>query len=331
MRFVIQGAGAVGSVVAARLHLAGRDVVAVARGDHYRQVHEHGLHFEDPEGNEVVPVPVVDDVKNLEIGEDDVVMLSVKSQHTAEALDALAATAPRATPVFCLQNGVDNERQVLRRFERVYGVSVMCPATLLSAGVAQAHSSPTTGILDVGRWPTGADPLAEAISGELTAASFSSRSLTDIARWKYAKLVFNLSNAVEAVLGPAHRRGPVTARAQAEAEACLDAARIDRVTADEEACRRGDLIRTLPTESGQRLGGSTWQSLQRRTGTAETDYLNGEIVLLGRLHGVATPVNALLQRLVKDMATRHVGPGTVTEDALLQQLAAAPAHVDQAP
>ena len=41
----------------------------------------------------------------------------------------------------------------------------------------------------------------------------------------------------------------------------------------------------------RRGGGSSWQSLARGTGTIETDYLNGEIVLLGRLHGVPTPVN----------------------------------------
>ena len=42
-------------------------------------------------------------------------------------------------------------------------------------------------------------------------------------------------------------------------------------------------------------GSSTWQSLQRGS-TLETDFLNGEIVLLGRLHGIPTPVNADIQR-----------------------------------
>ena len=45
--------------------------------------------------------------------------------------------------------------------------------------------------------------------------------------------------------------------------------------------------------------GSTRQSLVRGTGSAETDYLNGEIVLLGRLHGVPTPVNAAVRRAVR--------------------------------
>ena len=34
----------------------------------------------------------------------------------------------------------------------------------------------------------------------------------------------------------------------------------------------------------------------RGTGSIEAEFLNGEVVLLGALHGVATPVNALLQR-----------------------------------
>ncbi|MFV2115658.1 ketopantoate reductase C-terminal domain-containing protein [Micromonospora sp. LOL_025] len=36
-----------------------------------------------------------------------------------------------------------------------------------------------------------------------------------------------------------------------------------------------------------------------QAGHAETDHLNGEIVLLGRLHGVPTPVNAAVQLAVR--------------------------------
>ena len=45
---------------------------------------------------------------------------------------------------------------------------------------------------------------------------------------------------------------------------------------------------------GERHRSSTWQSLERKAGTTEVDYLNGEVVLLGRLHGVPTPVNTVL-------------------------------------
>ena len=65
-----------------------------------------------------------------------------------------------------------------------------------------------------------------------------------------------------------------------------------------------------PTASGEWRGGSSWQSLARGTGSIEAEFLNGEIVLLGALHGVPTPVNALLQRLALQAAVEGAGPGS---------------------
>ena len=44
------------------------------------------------------------------------------------------------------------------------------------------------------------------------------------------------------------------------------------------------------------VGGSTWQSLVKGASTLETDFFNGEILMLGRLHGVTTPTNEFLQQ-----------------------------------
>jgi 2-dehydropantoate 2-reductase len=52
----------------------------------------------------------------------------------------------------------------------------------------------------------------------------------------------------------------------------------------------GDLMRPREIAGHPRSGGSTWQSLARGL-PLETEHLNGEIVRLGRLHGVPTPVN----------------------------------------
>jgi 2-dehydropantoate 2-reductase len=69
-----------------------------------------------------------------------------------------------------------------------------------------------------------------------------------------------------------------------------------------------------------RRGGSSWQSLARGLGSVETDYLTGEIVLLGRLHGVPTPANELLQRLANEMAAERRRPGSVPERDVLARL-----------
>ena len=73
-----------------------------------------------------------------------------------------------------------------------------------------------------------------------------------------------------------------------------------------------------------RPGGSSWQSLARRAPTIEADYLNGEIGLLGRLHGIPTPVNDLLQQLANRAARAGQPPGSMTLEEL-EALVAAPA------
>jgi 2-dehydropantoate 2-reductase len=53
----------------------------------------------------------------------------------------------------------------------------------------------------------------------------------------------------------------------------------------------------------------------------EVGYLNGEIVLLGRLSGVPTPVNELLQRRVARAVRDGSSPGAVTVAQLLVEVA----------
>ncbi len=72
-----------------------------------------------------------------------------------------------------------------------------------------------------------------------------------------------------------------------------------------------------------RTGGSTTQSLARGTGSVETDWLNGEIVLLGRLHGVPTPANGYFAGLGARLAREGRAPGEVRLAELEAGLAAA--------
>ncbi len=69
-----------------------------------------------------------------------------------------------------------------------------------------------------------------------------------------------------------------------------------------------------------RGGGSSWQSLARRAGSIEADYLNGEIALLGRLHGVATPVNAALQEVANELARAGDPPESLSFAELLERI-----------
>ena len=153
-------------------------------------------------------------------------------------------------------------------------------------------------MIDVGRYPEGVDEVCAAVCAALSASKFLSRPTPDVMRLKYAKLLLNVGNAAQALCEPGERCDELTALAAAEGEAVLAAAGIEHV-ADEvtDISGRWTQLGVRDIDGRQRAGSSTWQSLARGTGAIETDYLNGEIVLEGRLHGVATPVNEALCRL----------------------------------
>ncbi len=319
VRCIVMGAGAVGGVVGGRLAQHGHDVLLVARGDHREAIARDGLLVRSPDDEVRVSVAVVGHPGEITWRDDDVVLLCVKGQDTRTALEALVG-APSDIAIACLQNGVDNERQVLRRTPNTYAVPVMLPATYLVPGEVDASSAPVTGILDVGRYPSGVDDRAAALSSAFAASSFSSVPDPAVMRFKWSKLLLNLGNALEAAVGPIGRGGDLYAEARAEAEAVLEAAGVDCASAEEEATRRGALISLRPIAGERRGGGSTWQSLARGTGSTEADLLNGEIVLLGRLLGIDTPVNQMLQRVANELARSGAAPGSLTEEDLRARL-----------
>jgi 2-dehydropantoate 2-reductase len=319
MRFLVYGAGAIGGLLGARLSQAGEDVVLIARGAHAEAMEREGLVIESPAGREVFHLPVAREPSAEVVGSSDAVLLCMKSQDTLEALLALRAVTRSSVPIVCLQNGVDNEHSALRMFGDVYGVCVVCPAGHLEPGVVVQRSAPVPGILDIGRFPAGVDGASSAIAAAFRAGGFESVERPDVMRWKYAKLLTNLGNAVQALIGPGAPE--ILRMVGEEATECLRAAGIDVASPAEEAARRGDKLQVRTLATGSSIGGSSWQSLQRGTGRIESDYLNGEIVLLGRLHGVPTPVNELLQALAYEAAGNRSAPGSVTVEEFTRMLA----------
>jgi len=318
-RFVVVGAGAIGGVVGARLHEAGEEVLLVARGAHGRAIAEAGLRVEGPGGSSTLAVPVVEALVPGSLGPQDVVLLATKSQDTGVALEQIVAAGGPEVAVVCAQNGIDNERSALRRFERVYAMLVVVPATHLEPGVVVASAAPIYGVLDVGRYPSGTDETSSVVSAALRLAGFLSDELADPMPWKRGKLLLNLGNALQALAGVDADYGDLAEAARAEGKACFEAAGLE-VIGDAALSERARPMREQPMDATTRGGGSSWQSMTRGLSSIEADYLNGEITLLGRLHQVATPVNSLLQRLAGEQARSGSSPGWITPEEIRSML-----------
>lgn len=332
---MVVGAGAIGGAIGGLLHRAGHDVVLVARGEHGRTMAERGLLLKRPDEEFVIDVTVALDIAEVELTADDVLILATKSQHTAGLVEQIApmpvtgapdgTTAGDVLPIVCAQNGVANETVALRRFARVYGLLVQQPTTFLEPGIVAAHGLPQPGILPIGRFPHGVDETAERIAAALRDAGFGSDPRDDVMAWKYTKLLANLHNGTRVLLKPsetdedAELARQVQAIVRAEGEAALTAAGIAWTP---ESAFRGDRDGLAKTRRAPGEGSSTWQSLARGAGSTEVDYLNGEIVLLGRLHGVPTPANTLIQRVVNELTITGGQPGVYTPAEMLELIRA---------
>jgi len=327
MKFVIYGVGAIGGALAAKLALSGAEVVGIARGPQLDAIRKSGLLLRTPEGEHQVKFAAAADPEDIAFSPDDVVVLAMKTQDTPVALQRLRAAKVSEQAIVCAQNGVTNERFALRRFANVYAMTVILPSTFVVPGEVNAFGSPHAGILDLGRYPSGTDDKAEEIAAALRKAGFASEVDPDIMQAKYGKLLQNLANIIEAALLPGDHKEIVEA-ARAEADAVYKAAAITWRDVGADDPRRKTLMQMQPIEGVDRVGSSTAQSLIRHTGSIETDYLNGEIVLLGRLNDVPTPVNTyfsgLAQRMIGEkLKPRSISPAEVEREVAIAALQAA--------
>jgi 2-dehydropantoate 2-reductase len=180
--------------------------------------------------------------------------------------------------------------------------------------------------LELGLALGGSDEADRVFAADLIGSGFLATVRSDVMAWKRAKLLRNLGNALEALFDRELSQDGLDAvrqlsvSAKREGEACFRAAGLAAI--DDTSWREylSGKMTTKSVEGVERAGGSTWQSVQRGLGSVETDFLNGEIVLLGRTHGVPTPVNAELQRRMWRLVRGLDEPNSTSPAAVLAQL-----------
>ncbi len=338
MRFIIHGAGAVGSLVGGKLAESGCEVVLIGRTAHAETVNRQGLKIRSSKGDRVVKnLHAVTSPHDITPQPGDVILLTVKTIETSHSVQSLREVFPEETPIFCLQNGVRNEEMAARRFLNVYGAMAAMCVTFLAPGVV-AHTFGNT--LSVGNYPLGRQELCLQVAERLGNAGFRATTHESIMAVKWSKLILNLNNATYAIIDKHLQLGMVTpaiSRFMADVEEeglhVLSVAGISLEDADnpidfnqrladlrgvtEDAEKRHD-AEQIPMEL--RTYPSTWMDLKQKRGDTEAGYFNGEIILLGEKHGVPTPYNATLLNIVETMGMEGADPGLYTMEELQDQV-----------
>ena len=197
----------------------------------------------------------------------------------------------------------------------MYGAVVFVPGDYLEPGEVINARVGHYGYLEVGRYPVGTDGLCARVVEDLAAAGFAAAVNPTVMRAKGAKCLGNLANAVAAITGSQRGAETFMARARDEARRVWRAAGVDFEESEEFDVRRKGRYRgsdRWPGDHGTpRRGGSSWQSLMRGAGSIESEFLNGEVVQLGRLLGISAPCNEVLWRPGRRDGPRRRPAGTL--------------------
>ncbi|HKX30496.1 MAG TPA: 2-dehydropantoate 2-reductase [Blastocatellia bacterium] len=334
MRFIIHGAGALGSLVGGMLGESGAEVILVSRPAHAAEINRQGLLVKSRTGDRTYKnIRAVTSPTEIRPHPEDVVLLTVKAQQSGVAVHALREVFPEETPIFCLQNGVRNEEVAAERFLHVYGAMAGLVVSYLSPGVIAHTMSNRIGI---GNYPFGCDGLGTAVAAQLESAGFSVSKHESIMAVKWSKLLLNLNNATYAIIGAYLQLGLVTPSISAftadvmeEGLQVLDGSGISLEDPDNPYDLRAhiaelrnvteDLAKINEAQSlpeALRAYPSTWTDLKLKRGETEAGFFNGEIVLLGEKHHLPTPFNSALLQIVETIAADYDEPGYYTIEEL---------------
>ncbi len=307
----IYGAGSVGCYIGGRLLAAGADVRFVGRERIASDIRGHGLALSHYQGGHWrLPPSAIDFSTNAEVAKRaGLVLVTVKSAATRTVALELAKVLPPGTVVISFQNGFGHADRLHTALPGRTVLQGMVPFNVVTLGPGIFHQA-SQGALAV--------EAHVELAPHLAAFAFSGLPLSqyrDIVPVQWAKLLFNLNNAINALANiplkeelsqRAYRR--CLALAQAEALALLERSGI-----------RPARLTPLPASWLPRLlDAPDWLFARlaskmlmidpvARSSMAddlaagrptEIDWINGEVLRLAEQHGTRAPVNERLHALV---------------------------------
>ena len=310
MKIAVMGAGAIGSVLGGYLCEAGEDVLLIGRKVNVDAINKNGLQIEGVRGE-----------KNIKIKTDtilsekpEMLFLSVKTQDIPEACKAIALMT-KDSIIVTMQNGVKADLLAAENLNRrdIISSVVMFGATYIEHGKFIHNFE---GDFIIGNAFSKNDEIVNTTASVLN--KFSRTHISDnIHGVHWTKLLLNLNNCIPAITG----------RTMQESFADMEQARFGfnlikegMAVIDKAGIRLSDLpdlplsklrgLLSVPIDEGavifshimqglskEPLYGSILQSIKRGK-TTEIDYLNGEIVGLGKKISFPTPYNSKAVEMV---------------------------------
>ena len=292
-RVLICGAGAIGSVYGSKiLSLGAEGVALVADQERLARYRREGLSVNGRRH----------DFRLLAAGGSgppaEFLLIAVKNHHLHDAIEAVRGWVGPGTTILSLLNGISSEGIL----GNALGTEKVLPAFVVGADFVREGAN--TRYTSLGQIVFGAasgdpcDPRVAAVADLFRRAGIPHVVSADILREQWWKFMLNVGvNQVSAVLRARYKDfalPEVAAVARAAMSEVVALSVKEGVPLSEEDVGRGFLILASLAPDGMT---SMLQDVEAGRKT-EVEIFAGEVVSLGRKHGVPTPVNDLLGGLI---------------------------------
>lgn len=309
MKIIVLGAGAIGSVYAAKLSKF-HDVSIVGGASHVAAVRRDGLVVQGLI-NETLRLPAATTIDAIEPG--TLILLTAKVNNNVACVQPIVPLLPDGVTIVCVQNGLYSENLVkglvggralvLRAITQVGGVLVrpgVVDHTVWGYTLLESHEQ------------------SPAIAAVLTDAGLDGRIIPDIKKEGWRKAIFNcvinpttslLGSEVGSIVDP-----QLNGLKRQIIDECLAVAKADGVTfedlsAEAQGAKADDFVALIDKVfAGARTIASMRQDLMKGRKT-EIDHMNGAVADLGVKYGIATPVNAAMATMIRYLESGHQASG----------------------
>lgn len=191
MKYVILGAGGLGSVVGGYLANTGQEVTLIGRQAHMDAIARDGLRITGPKGDFCIRENLTLTTHPDQVaGAHDYLIVCVKSKDMESTLADAQDLVRRVGTVLTLQNGIDKEPrlQAWAGPGKVVGASTMEGATLVAPGTCiNPFTGPATAYF--GELDGTITPRVQELARAFTAARMSARAVDNIKQVTWEKLV----------------------------------------------------------------------------------------------------------------------------------------------
>ena len=290
MRITVLGAGAIGSLYAAKLSKL-NDVTLIARKKHANKIKKNGLKITGLE-NIVYRLKAATKINNIEGNE--LILLTTKVYDSKNAINGIKNLIKNDTIILCLQNGLYSEsivKKIIKNKCLVLRAITNFGAAFLKPGVVKYNSHSYTAIEKSRK--------SKAIAENFRNCGLNGYVPESIKDEMWKKLILNcVLNPVTSILrvenkGIADERLDPLKRLIVDE--CLKVAKKDA------SIFKIDFVRNINEAIKNSRNISSMQQDLIKGNTTEIDYLNGAVAMLGKAYGIECPVNEALTSIIREM------------------------------